>query len=861
MEPQSRKLFVVSETHWDREWYRPFQEFRIQLVDLFDHLLRLMAETQRYWCYMADGQIITLEDYLEIRPERREEVVRLAREGRLQVGPFYVLADEYLATPEAYVRNLMLGVRRCAEFGGHMPVAYVPDQFGHLGQGPQIMRSFGLEYAFFMRGADPQLGNAADFIWEAPDGSWVQAANYVYGNAALLPEDLDEAVQRVEAIAAAEGPRAATDALLLMNGSDHLEPQDHLPAVMDAVNERTPHHMVHSTLQAYFEHVRAQNPDLPRTVGEQRYNVICDPIVDLYGCMSSRMYLKIAHHETAQELEQWGEPLCTAAYLLTGTYPQALLNKAWEYQLQNLPHDSICGCSPDRVHDQMLTRFQWAAEIANKHCYRAMATVAAKLNTAAMPEGSVPLVTFCPGPARQGQVVFAQPDLGEGDPADWEVVTAEGEALPTQVVPADLADDLRLVDHAVLGQLDQITDRPMLAFDPGRLPAMGCRAFAARRGADRKRRTPLRTDGRVLENAHLRVKVNADGTFDLTHKASKRSFKRLGALEDGGDVGGGYHYVAPQKDQILTTAGGAADVTVVADGPALGILRVEQTLEVPAALNKSRTARSRRTAKVRLRTYLMLSAHGRRLEITTVVDNRAVDHRLRALFPTKLKTDTAQVDGHFELLQRSVKAGEKPWPTEPQRRFVWLADETGGLAVLNYGLPEYEVFDDKSRTIALTLMRSNTYVTKTWWPSLRSPRQEMRGESVFRYAVMPTVPQAPAAEVYGEALAFNVPPRTIATTRHEGGPVTEGSLVEVSGPAQISALKKAEDRASVILRLYNPLDEPVPTTVKLALPLRAAHYATLGEDLQESIPVAEDGTLSLEIPKKRIVTLDLEVAK
>ena len=111
------KAYYCVGTHWDREWYEPFQEFRMWLVELIDELMDLMDKDPEYRCFHLDGQAVVLQDYLEVRPERRERLVGLLKEGRLIAGPWYDLPDEWLISGESYVRNLMMGMRVCRELG------------------------------------------------------------------------------------------------------------------------------------------------------------------------------------------------------------------------------------------------------------------------------------------------------------------------------------------------------------------------------------------------------------------------------------------------------------------------------------------------------------------------------------------------------------------------------------------------------------------------------------------------------------------------------------------------------------------------------------------------------------------------
>src|SRR5258708_37702694 len=141
--PKGLRCVLVSHTHWDREWYRPFESFRGRLVDAVDRVLDLLVDDPG-WRFVLDGQSIVLEDYLEVRPERRAELEGACRSGRVGVGPWYVQPDSLLPSGETHVRNLLEGRRAASEFGAISTVAYTPHSSGHPPQFPQILAGFGL---------------------------------------------------------------------------------------------------------------------------------------------------------------------------------------------------------------------------------------------------------------------------------------------------------------------------------------------------------------------------------------------------------------------------------------------------------------------------------------------------------------------------------------------------------------------------------------------------------------------------------------------------------------------------------------------------------------------------------------------
>ena len=146
-------LHVIPHSHWDREWYLPFDKHRVYLVELFDTLIDVMEKDPDYTYYHMDGQYVVIDDYLEIKPHMRDRLMKLIRDGRIHVGPWYVLQDEYLTSGEANVRNMLYGLRLCRSIGAApVETGYFPDSFGNISQAPQIVRGFGLDNAVLGRG-------------------------------------------------------------------------------------------------------------------------------------------------------------------------------------------------------------------------------------------------------------------------------------------------------------------------------------------------------------------------------------------------------------------------------------------------------------------------------------------------------------------------------------------------------------------------------------------------------------------------------------------------------------------------------------------------------------------------------------
>lgn len=443
--PENYTLHVVSHTHWDREWYRTYQQFRFRLVHLVAELVDIMERDPAYRYFLLDGQTVVLEDVVDVRPDLEGRLRRLIREGRLLIGPWFVLPDEFLVSPEALVRNLLLGDRIARAWGAKMAIGYVPDTFGHISQLPQLLRGFGMETAVIWRG----VGDApVEFRWAAPDGTEVLVC-YLrdsYSNAAHLPVDEAGFAAALAAERDRLAPSTATSHLLLMQGTDHMFPRADLPRLLEAADRALPDRVLHSSLPGYIAAVRAELEergihDLPIRTGEMRDSSRAHL---LPGVLSTRMGIKQRNHACETLLERWAEPFVAMA----APHLAPFVRRAWKYLLENHPHDSICGCLVDQVHQEMRTRFDGCEQIGEEVTRTALEAVAAQVDTRG--EGTITLVVFNPSstPRTDRVVAAVSPPV---DPEGSVLIGPDGHPVPFQVLR-----------HIVGAEMELTFDREMM---------------------------------------------------------------------------------------------------------------------------------------------------------------------------------------------------------------------------------------------------------------------------------------------------------------------------------------------------------------------------------------------------------------
>jgi alpha-mannosidase len=355
-EPSDFRYLVVPHTHWDREWYLPFERFRLRLGMVVDGVLDTLERDPSFTTFTLDGQAIVLEDYVEVRPENEGRLRALLAAGRLEAGPSYVLPDEILVGGEALVRNLQLGRRVCRRFGVEPSAAgYLPDSFGHPAQLPQVLAGFGLRTLLFSRGLGDELEElGVVFRWRAGPAEVVACQMLPhYDNFARLTwyHDAEERVRDVVERFGDLLRDAGEETILLANGSDHLPIEPELPEILAGLESSLGTDCRIGRYDDYVPDAEGLPVYVGELVGSRLQNV-------LRGVNSARIYLKQANERAERRLLS----IETAAALRTlrsgAPYPGADLQLAWRDLLRSQPHDSICGCSCDEVHRDMLVRWE-----------------------------------------------------------------------------------------------------------------------------------------------------------------------------------------------------------------------------------------------------------------------------------------------------------------------------------------------------------------------------------------------------------------------------------------------------------------------------------------------------------------------
>ena len=895
-----RTAHIVSHTHWDREWYLPYEKHHVRLIQLVDALLDKLDGDSAFKSFYLDGQTIILEDYLQVCPENKEKLEGYIRAGRILIGPWYILQDAFLTSGEANVRNMQIGHQDALKYGEPSKIGYFPDTFGLVGQTPQLMLQSGITNAFFGRGVKPTGFNNtvsdggyessfSELIWEGPDGSKVLGilfANW-YSNGNEIPVDASSAKEFWDRKLADAEKYASTGELLYMNGCDHQPLQLDLPEAIRTAEKLYPDiHFVHSNFPDYLHALDTQlneqqssliNRGLSTVTGELR-SQRTDGWGTLVNTASARIYLKQMNQVGQTILEKVAEPLASIAHLAGKPYPHYLFTYAWKTLMQNHPHDSICGCSVDEVHREMVTRFDKSRHVAESIVLDTAKYIADAIDTKIFAEygtDSLPFVVMnTSGWSRTGTVTVeldaARLYLREGftleetsrkmlevDLSGRILVDQHGDSLSCTVEDLGLQFGYDLPDDKF--RQSYMCRRVRVTFEAAQVPTLGHRSYAWVQSVDTT--TPewasLLSGERVLENGSLRVEVAEDGSFTLLDKQSGASYRDLGIYEDTGDIGNEYMYKQPEGEIALTTKGHAAAIRVLEDTPYRAAIEIKLDWEIPASGNdlldaeqralvyypERKAQRSANTVILKLRTVVSLERAGKGLHIESTIDNQAKDHRVRMLFPTDILTDVHQVDSMFEIAKREntpAPEWQNPSNTQHQQAFVDVSNSNSGLAVANLGLNEYEVLRDGRNTIAITLLRSVGELGD--WGLFPTPEAQCLGEHTSRMMLIPHSGDGITSGAYAESYQFQIPWTVSQTNVHTGTIAPSYTPVNwVGQPMAFSSLKMNETTGDLLFRWFNMSRTSSPLSLELNIPHDHLYKTSI---LEERMSPIEKETVS-----------------
>lgn len=879
------EISIISHTHWDREWYEPYQNFRAMLVDMVDNLLEILETNSDYKHFHLDGQFIPVEDYLQIRPDKYAIIKKYVKNGRLLIGPFYTLTDEFLVSGESIIRNLLKGIQLSKQLGNVMKVGYLVDIFGHISQMPQILTGFGIDNAIVLRGLN-QENTKSEFLWVSPDNSKVLAiklsdnvsySNFFYFLRPVLTSDkkinIEETINLLKDFVNERISEATTSYILGMDGCDHLFANLRTIDIINIGNKYLKdYHFVHTTLPEYIHKLKKSVKYLKEICGELRITDHKGNLNQLLsGTISSRMYLKQTNYNCEKSLEKYAEPLSVLTWLFNKQYPSQYLNIAWKHLLENSAHDSICGCSVDRVHRDMMYRYNQCQLISELVKNKAITTIKKNIDTDSIygiKKHDIPIIIFNTTEYYRREVIEPIINLPiDKVPQNINLYTISKNRRLKKIESLLCSVNKTLLDVYKYNPVDVPINKEVIQlkakFIADNIPPLGYKVFILRPIYTKNKSVTIKDDTLTAENKYYKLWFNNNGTINIIDKMSSKKFTSLHYFEDCADIGDGYGFKRPENDIIITTKTRKAKITILEKNNLTTIFNIDYILLLPINYDFDKKCRSVKKIPYQISSLIELQNDCPYIKITTRLNNIINDHRLRVCFPIRIRTNFCYAESSFDVIKRNINLPyttgwiEPASPTQPQKKFIDVSDNSIGIAILNQGIPEYEVTDDRHRIIKLTLLRC-------FGQGIRGKENHIdsqcHGEYVFKYAIIIHRDSWEKAEIYKYATEFNYPLLTAQTDIHKGSLPLNYSFANIEPEGLlISALKKCETRDTICMRIYNIRSEQLKSKIVFFHKIKQVYLINLNEERIKRIKFTRKNTIEIIIPSKKIVTFEIVV--
>jgi len=867
---------------------------------MMDELIDILENVPDYRCFHFDGQTIIVDDYLRIRPENKERLHNLIKKGKLLLGPWYTMPDEFLLNGEGLVRNLQKGHEDCYDLGvAPCKNGYVCDIFGHNSQMPQIFRAFDIDNAALFRG---RAGHEkTEFIWQASDGSEIlvhkQHPDYAYSTFVFVGRwpfqhreiDYAELAVRIKKYLEEESPFFAADCHFMMDGVDHVDPERNLPRMLNELNERIPEYeFIHSDFADYTAEVKKNAKNLTKTKGALYENADVGLSNNLpKDTFSSMVHLKQANDYCETQLALTVEPFnCFLRNSFdTRVKYEGFINEAWRFVMKNQPHDSICGCSITPVHLDNESRFRHAKEIIGTVTDDMLYELASHIIPKRKSDGAV--IVFNPSQKVVDKTTVIKIEiLKHRHINEFSFYDSDGKTLLKHNMLGRTSKFKRQTEFNKLIQAPEY-DVFDVVLDV-QIPAYGYKILYydfikrerthedyswkfSRYDAANRYTGSMRTAYNVVDNGCLTVEVKCNGTLKITDKDSSKVYDNMMFFENRPDFGEGWHFVPGLVDSEFMSLASAAEIGIEGDFPNLTRFKIVNSLKIPLTAD-SIDGRTGGLENMIIESYITVYKNSKRIDIKTTVDNRHQNHRLRVAFPTNIKTDVIKTSLPYDLYEWPIKKEDSSHTYQPDtmnypnQGVIVLKDKESKFSLYNKGLYETCVYDRTDRTVYLTLFRS----FPSEFMEYHSDMGRMLRKMEFEYAIDLTLRSD--GETMKEANLFkndilsvpsleNIPVWNVPDAKHGPNKVDPKTAIKetdsfcnISGSAVLSALYCKDGKNYI--RIYD-VDGGAQGKITFSKAVKKAFETDLRHKKTDDIDV-EKGVIKYTLAAKKFKTICFE---
>lgn len=668
-----KKVIAYLHTHWDREWYREFEVFRLRLLNVFDNVLD-MLENWRIPCFYFDGQTSAIEDYLEMRPEKEELVRKLIKQKKLFIGPCYTLVDEFLTDGICFRKNLEIGMAYAKKLGCTDFLGYFADTFGHSKNVPVILKEFGIDKAVVWRGCPDEI--PSEFLFNG-----IKTVNLIRGyfNDIFIQDlPLEKKVEFLEGhldkIA-----KKSSNVLLMPIGADHLDVESDVTEQIRAINKHLKDYEIElSSPFRYFELVKDKfNVEWNDELRDNSSTFI------LPGSHSARIDLKQYNVKCSYQLDLANKFQKFAQKKYKTKSYENVINYAYKLLLQNQAHDSICGCSADSVHQENITRYKKILQIADaivKEVIHDSGEKSLIINLSNQPfSGIISFESILKFPENECEQISVRKGF------------AQELLFNTKKIP--ITEDYTNI-YNYLAEIENKTPSKLLS----KTTQACCKANPA---------SDLKISDTKIENSKIALIIKNDEII-IKDKISDRIYTDFVQFVDFKDKGDTYNFGPDEKDKGIKSE--VISSKVLREGDLQSVLLVKFKVD-----------------KTVLDAQISLNKNSHLINFKIDWTNKVKNHLLQAQFNLKDSVKKTYSEDMGELVERKFnpeydirknlpkKRGlEAKTNTAPLQRYV----SAQGFEVITKGLCEYEV---KKNSLLITLLRSIGMISNPKNPARSTP--------------------------------------------------------------------------------------------------------------------------------------------
>lgn len=796
-----KKVFIYVHSHWDREWYRPFEEFRLRLVEVADDILEKLQKNELPSFYF-DGQTSAIEDYLEIYPEKEGLVKKLIAQKRLFTGPFYCSADNLLVSSEFLIRNLKIGIEKSKSLGCKDFTGYLSDTFGHSGATPSVLRACGVNSAMLWRG----LGEIpSEFLWDS-----IFTTNLIQGyfqDIFSLNADYDKKAKLLGVLLDKLAQKSGEN-ILLPAGADHLKIADNLKEQVSEINKRLKSYKL--VLSNPFEYLEAVKDNYKKEIKGEFLD--CSKTFLLKGVYSSRIYQKRQNKLMEWDLSQITEPLAAlgAALGVSKSY-QNEIDHACKILIQNHAHDSIYGCATDEVHQEVDIRFKKAEQISKG--------VKKRVERDFSLEG--------------GDLKFINLSNFEfSGAAQYRTDKVLDKKFNAQLINTEKGfPDKKLYDADEIPVTEDMTKIRTYLIDLKSAPAWTIS------DAEIEKNSSLKITDKKIENDKISLEIK-NGKIEIKDKIQNKTLKNILEITDRADIGDSYTFGALKGDKKIKAK--LLGTKIVQKGHIQSILRLIYEIK-----------------RHKIYADVILENQADYLKFDLNWENKAKNHILQVELNLPAPVTKTVSEDTLGLVEREFEADydiyahvpaargvELKTNTAPIQKFVW----TQGLGAVTKGLQEYEVEKNK---LKITILRATGLISEPKnpcrgtpaGPPLECPELQClgknRAEFALKFASNPHQLFKIAEEFYGKGILTE-------------SKISPQKIFEVDNKnVLISAVKYNNTQKAVVVRLVNTSDKTEKFNFSSTLKNKEIYLSNVFE---ETISPAK---LPLKINTKEIMTFIL----